>query len=190
MGLPIRKIRSAGKDIHSYVDIYYSASQPHDLLAESHSLRSSLWGGVDASSERQDEAGTSHSVSGRAEPTDFLPREHSTPSIYPRLSQGEGTMLLGKKTIRFTTPDEVYLKVSSTSFDNMYRRMFLQSESAGDAVIGSYSTPSRHSVFAEDGLTPYTSNSKKLFFKATPAEGNNINVSIVCDHWTYETVHH
>ncbi len=59
------------------------------------------------------------SATGQAEPTPFIPREHSTPGLYPRF--GEGTMLLGKKAIKFTSPDDVYPKVSLTNYNNICR---------------------------------------------------------------------
>lgn len=90
-------------------------------MTEQHSLRSSsLWGGVDAPDERQEEARTPHSIVGHAEPTTFSPYGHSTPGLKPRFTQSNDPMLLGKKTIVFVTPDEGQLKVSPTNGDVVY----------------------------------------------------------------------
>lgn len=90
-------------------------------MTEQQPLRSSLWGRADASDEQQEEART---AVGHTEPTAFNPREHSTPSLYPRFSHGEGTMLLGRKVIRFTTPDQDNLKVRPSNKYIMHGLIF------------------------------------------------------------------
>lgn len=80
-------------------------------MPEQQPPHSSLWERVDASGERQEEVRYPHSVVGHTEPTSFNPREHSTPSLYPRFSHGEGTMLLGRRAIKFMTPDQDNVKV-------------------------------------------------------------------------------
>lgn len=87
-------------------------------MTEQQPPRSSPWGRADTPGGERDEARNARSVLGLAEPITFNPREHSTPGLYPKLSHGEGNMLLGRRSIKFMTPDQDNLEVSLTNKDN------------------------------------------------------------------------